>query len=45
MLQLPAGFDVSVLLSDLFTISAPFAGLILLVSAGFLVLRVIRSGS
>jgi hypothetical protein len=36
MIQLPPGFDLSLLFSDLFTVAAPFVSIAFLIGCGFL---------
>lgn len=42
MLTLPPGFDVSVLVSDIVSCVRPLIPVLLLVSVGFLVLKILR---
>lgn len=42
MIQLPPGFDVAQLVSDLISMAAPFVPVILTVSVGFLIIRILR---
>lgn len=36
MIQLPPGFDISLLFSDLFTVATPFVAIAFLIGCGFL---------
>jgi hypothetical protein len=42
MIDLPAGFDLALLLSDFYTLVAPFLTLGLLISFGVVVLKIFR---
>ena len=42
MISLPPGFDVALLLNDLFGFAAPFLGIALMVSAAFLFSRILK---
>jgi len=41
MIQLPPGFDVSLLFSELFTLSTPFVGIAFLIGCGFLFSKIL----
>ena len=43
MIQLPDGFDASALFTELLQLAAPFAGISLLVSCGFLINRILKT--
>jgi hypothetical protein len=42
MITLPDGFDPSVLISDFFTLTAPFLGVAFLITCGFLILNFLK---
>lgn len=42
MIALPPGFDVSLFVGELFAFAVPFAGVIFLMSTGFLILKMLR---
>jgi len=44
MINLPAGFDVSLLVSDLYSTASTFAPILFLVAGAFLVLKILKRG-
>lgn len=42
MMQLPAGFDVAVLVNDFVSCALPFVGVAVIVGSGFLILKILR---
>jgi len=42
MLQLPAGFDIALLYSDLFTLAAPFVSITLFMACGYLINKALK---
>ena len=42
MMQLPEGFDVATLVTDFFSMAAPFVGVFFLVGSGFLIIRLLK---
>lgn len=42
MITLPDTFDVSTLFADFFGLAAPFAGIALLISCGFLIINMMK---
>lgn len=42
MIALPPGFDVNLFVSELYSFAVPFAGLIFLMSSGFLILKILK---
>lgn len=44
MIVLPEGFDYALLFSDFMKIASPLLGVASIVSAGFLIVRILRKG-
>lgn len=42
MISLPAGFDPALLISDFFTLAAPFIEISFIVACGFLIVNVLK---
>ena len=42
MIQLPEGFDISLLFSDLFSLAAPFVSISLLIACGMLINQIFK---
>lgn len=42
MIALPPGFDVALFVSELYAFAVPFAGVIWLMSVGFLILKILK---
>ena len=42
MIDLPPGFDVAALMTDLFTLAAPFAGTGFMIAGAFLLMNIFR---
>lgn len=42
MIALPPGFDVALFVSELYAFAVPFAGIIFLMSSGFLIIKMLR---
>ena len=43
MIQLPEGFNASLLFADLFGIAAPFVGIAAMIAAGFLISNILKN--
>ena len=42
MIQLPADFNAAALFTEFYELSAPFVGIALLISCGFLILKILK---